>query len=535
MTNIKDINKNKRNIKDIKSNLGLLVYDLAGFMTREDADLNFVNFAFVAGGQGAGYITAEFARLGYYTLFYNTCEQDILKLKQLLKEENIPENNYEILHLKGYDGAAKTRNIGLQAIKDNAEAVQKAIADNERLQKADFVWYVVALGGGTGNGSTGLVTQILSAVRANKRIGVEKDFEGNIINYGNPSVGVIAAFPEKNEGYDIQLNAAEALLELKELQKNGVIGSVLILDNQKLKDDWRDSKLPEKGIKWSALGNMKTAQILTEISTLVSLPGEETFDKSEWLQVLSTPGFLTVGKKELNKNWIDDVKTVMNKDGLNNEVKDREAIKYLVKDILEGSQVFASGYDYDRAIHGALAVVRPEIAKKEEPVITLTQTEDFKDAISDLLYNVPKVHKGVFINSTWGNISKVKQDKDEAIIYTVAVLDELPERVLRAMEDALERKRKSITSQKVGVSLEDMKEKLNVAGETQNKPTTPNIQDIFKSGGVLNSNAEKNNSISDILKTGGILNQKSNTVTIGDNLEDSNKYHQFASLLNKKN
>ena len=207
-------------------NPGTLGYlNLEGFVTREEIDINHLSQTFIGGGQAGGKISAELVRCGYYANLYNTCKTDLEDIKKIL--EKINGADYDIIRLKGYDGASKDREIGLKAIQDNSNLLKEKLINNEKIANSDFTWIVVGLGGGTGNGSVGTISQIVSILmKGEKRYKRRTDANNNIIHEGYPTVGIIAAIPDKNSTYKIKLNSALALREIEILQEKGLIGAV---------------------------------------------------------------------------------------------------------------------------------------------------------------------------------------------------------------------------------------------------------------------------------------------------------------------
>ena len=420
--------------------LGFL--NLEGFVSRPEVNKDHLKLAFIAGGQGGGKITSEFVRLGYPAVMYNTCLQDLQDIDKVLK--NVENADYKLIRFKGYDGASKDRDMGMKAARDNVQLLKDELITNEYILDSDFTWIVVSLGGGTGNGSVSFISQIVSGImRADKRYMKKVDENGEIIDYGKPTVGIIAAIPEADSEYKIEENAALALEEIQILQKEGLIGSVLLVDNEKLISDFlKMSDEETKNIDWVTTGNCTVAQHLTELALLTCLPGRETFDKSEYLDVCSTSGFLTLGKFKVKSNYLDELKKLANSDSnSSSEVTEQDIIDLLIKDTFEKQNVFADDYNFNTAVHGALAILTP----RHDKVVTVRHALMMKKALKKALNSnmVAVTHFGVFENDVYGTLRKVDVRNDEAIIYTMAVTLELPKRVLAMTERALENKKKS--------------------------------------------------------------------------------------------
>ncbi|GKX32327.1 hypothetical protein SH1V18_48070 [Vallitalea longa] len=426
-------------------NLGCQNFE--GFMGRKEVKLDKLNMSFVAGGQGGGKITSEPVRLGYYGYFYNTCKEDNMNIKSIL--ESLDSVNYKILQLDKYDGASKDREIGKEAIKENVNLLKEKLITDKKIIDSDFTWIVVALGGGTGNGSLNSVSQIVSGMmRKNKRY------------LGKPTVGIIAAVPEGFAKQKIWLNTAKALQEIKELQKSGLIGACLLIDNEKLMNDYL--KKSEDTKDWTTYGNTTVARLLAELDGLISLPGKETFDKSELLDIYSTPGFFSIGKMR-----ISDIEKY--------KEKYKEKYNELIKDSFVENNLFCDGYDYKTAVHGGMAVLRPSNSK----IFTTKDTLRLKMEMSKFLDSpmVEVTHFGIYDNDEYGTY-KHSEKKDEALIYTLVSLKDLPSHINKMTKKALEReKAKQEQMKKENTDLEDMLS--GIVEPKREKKIELSIEDIF--------------------------------------------------------
>ena len=434
-----------------RERLGCLNFE--GFVSRKDVDIKKFNMAFVGGGQTGGKFYSEFARVGFYGNIYNTCDQDLEDTEKLLEKlQGIKEGeNYTTIRLKGFDGASKDRDIGLRAILENKELLTDKLIKDKKLIDADFVWAMGALGGGTYNGSIKTIVQILSGImRKNKRFKVKME-NGAIKDVGKPTVGLICAIPEGFSKHKIKLNAAQAFKEIRELQQQKLLGTVLLVDNQKLIDDFM-KKANTYSQDWTTFGNTTIAQLMTELLAMISIPGREAFDKSEFLDIVTTPGFLTIGKKHLKAGWKKDRSSDV-------------AIKELMSDSFENQNIFADGYDYSKALHGGLAVLAP----LGNDVLTVKDTLLLKQELNNYLSSpeVDVTHFGVFENDIYGTYTRPMIDKDQAIIYTMAVVKELPKRIFDMTTEALElEKKRKEQAQDKNNSLGDLLGDLEGDGET---------------------------------------------------------------------
>lgn len=432
---------------------------LEGFLKREEASIEHFKIAYVAVGQAGGRIASNFSRLGYYGVYINTCEQDLIDVENaLLHFDRGMEKNYKIIRLLGYDGASKDRYVGLQAVKDNKELIQKELICDQNLADADFVFVIGSNGGGTGCGAMPTIAQLVSGViRKNKRVMLKKDRQGNVIDIGKATVGMIVAVPDDNAGPKMKLNSAEAIEEIKVLQDKKIIGAVLYVDNEKLISDYL--KQGKTNTNWMSYGNATIASVIGEIAILTSIPGEETLDKSELLDILSTPASLFIGKNRLYGRWQDNYRPIKE---LSSE---EEKIETIVDESFKSLGVFAEGYDFKNAIHGGMAIVA-----NENKTITSRHKLLLQRALNKTLDGPEVIHFGVFNNTMFGTYEELKTDRDEAIIYTLAVIKGLPKRIYDMTEAALEAKKKSL--EKSSQEVASLKEFLNQGNSLANNSVT---------------------------------------------------------------
>lgn len=450
------------------TSLGNLI-KLEGFLHREEAKIGHLNMAFVAIGQAGGRIATDISRLGYYGVYMNTCEQDLQDTERLLKtiyDKNEDNAHYKIIRLEGYNGAKKDRITGKQAVIDNKELIETELIKDKKLKDADFVWIACSLGGGTGCGAVSTIAQIVSGIiRKDKRVLMRFGRNGEILDIGKATVGIIAAIPDNNASPKMKLNAAEALEELRVLQEKKLIGSVLLIDNEKIINDYL--KETNNYADWMSYGNATVASIIGELAVMTSLPGVETLDQSEMIDIWSTPGFLFIGKNRLYNDWKQNYKHVKDKQSI------EEKINALVEVSFKNLGVFADDYDFSYAVHGGLAVIT-----NENNILNYKEKILLHRAINKILVNPEVIHYGVFNNHIFGTYSKLKKNENEAIIYTIAVIDRLPKRILEMTKNAFETKRtkNTILKQKDDISLSDILSK--AADDMQNSTNNTNSLEI---------------------------------------------------------
>lgn len=386
-------------------NLGFIT--LEGFMSRNDGNDRKLKFCFIACGQYGGRQGDELARLRHDVIAINTSESDLADLKVIQK----------IVKLEGYNGAIKDIERGQAAIKDNREKVIGLLQTPEVVE-ADFVFVIAGMGGGTGNAAAPILLNNLSRVR--------KPFNGK------PSFGAIVSVPGAWEKRGIKKNASWGLSHIHELIQNEACGSVQVVDNEKLyqmtEGIFSDT---ETKLEWTDYGNASLASLLTEIAFLTSLPSGKTFDEDELLDVLSTPGYLSLGKCYIHEG---------------DSLEVNELSQIIEKGFRDAPT--ASDYDYELdAVNGFIAVVHP---KGKNSIISDSDFRALEERFGKFAANAEKPHSGLIENSKWGTITsrnKTVEEKPKAIMYTGIVASQLPLRIANMLEE-IEEEEKELESKR---------------------------------------------------------------------------------------
>ncbi|WP_336775156.1 MULTISPECIES: hypothetical protein [unclassified Paenibacillus] len=390
----------------MEMNLGFIT--LEGFTRRTDGNAKKLKFCFIACGQYGGRQGDELSRLQHNVFAINTSDSDLSDLKVIQDK----------IKLDGYNGAVKDIERGQAAIKDNRDKIL-SLLQRQEVVNADFVFVIAGMGGGTGNAAAPIILSNLSRVR--------EPFNGK------PSFGAILSVPGTWEKRGIKKNARWGLANIDSLIKDEECGSVMIIDNEKLfkMTEGIFSETDTK-LEWSDHGNSTLASLLTETIFLTSLPSGKTFDEDEYLDVLCTPGYLSVGKCYIQP---DDLLAV-------------NTYTALIQKSFRESPT-ANDYDYELdAINGFVAVIHP---KNGNHSISDSQFRTLEERFGKFIANAEKPHTGLIENTSWGTItsrSKVKEsDAPKAILYTGAVCSSLPGRIVEMLreidleEEELEQKR----------------------------------------------------------------------------------------------
>lgn len=331
----------------------------------------FLSMTVIGLGQGGGRIAAEMSRFGMPTYILNSSKTDMDEHNKL-----IPDSRRILTKSKQYDeieGTSKNAALGFQIAKENQDEYKK-VALNEDVQNADFVWVSVSLGGGTGNGALKVALAFLSKVRSNRSL-----------PNGKIPLGVICSIPSKDErGSNFRKNALAGISELQKLITEGKIGSVLVIDNEKMYDYYSKSPLRTYGgteIDAKSYSNMLVSTLIVETGTIPLLKGRSVLDKAELLDTYSTPGWLYLSKYE--KDFTSqDLDT--NAEGI-------------IKDLFTKNDVLAQG-NIENVKTGAVAVVYPE-NKNISPKLV----DDVFRFTSDLLKT--PIHLSISGNSKVENVT----------------------------------------------------------------------------------------------------------------------------------
>lgn len=377
------------------SKLGKMI--LEGFV--KPVNFRSFKFAFIACGQFGGRLGDELARLGNTVIAFNTAESDLNDLK------DIPKSDRHLL--KGFGGSAKNLKIGQQTIFANNGLI-KDILQDDRIIEADYVFVIAGLGGGTGNSAIPLILGGLAEVRKHKKIS------------GKPTHGAIISTPGDWEPRGMKENALYGIDAISKLHKAGHCGAAMVLDNTKLKntstsifvesynsDDWRD------------VGNYATASMITEVTSLLDLPSSKSFDRAEFLDVISTPGFFSMGKISIKESI---------------EKKNK---KQLIEEAILNSPT-ADGYNYNlNALNGFMSVVSGIDNKPK--FISDSEFINLEAEFFDFIRSASRPHSGYAEIPVW-SIRKANEydSKKQAIIYVGIVTSDLPPKVKKMIKEVQE-------------------------------------------------------------------------------------------------
>jgi len=222
-----------------------------------------IRFGVVGTGQGGSRIAEVFGEIGYPTCAINTAKQDLAYIK-------VP-NNRKLVMEYGLGGAGRDISIGAEAYSQYSEQVQDMIG--KAFNNGDTIDFILACcggGGGTGSGSIPLLIN-------------------DLVSFGLP-VGVIFTLPASNEDPVTKSNAVKTLDKLSKLVKEGVLSTLIIVDNAKIEKTY-------PGLSTAAFwarANNDIANILHQFNKLTAQPSRFiSLDPMDFAKVL-TEGNCTI-------------------------------------------------------------------------------------------------------------------------------------------------------------------------------------------------------------------------------------------------
>ena len=222
-----------------------------------------IQFGFIGCGQGGGKIADLFARHGYKAIAVNTSPVDLAAL-------NVIPSEYRI-RIGTRLGAGKDPRVGQEAIRNDAEKVQKVI-EEYFYYEVDFIFVIACLGGGTG---TGIAADVLEISR---RVGL--------------STGCLATIPLLSESLEEQKNALKGLDILSDVNPN----PFYLIDNHLLRLKFGDQPVLEFWPK----ANEAIVGLWDEINQIPNrLSNMFAFDREDFFRLLNTPGYFTPLRIEL--------------------------------------------------------------------------------------------------------------------------------------------------------------------------------------------------------------------------------------------
>lgn len=213
------------------------------------------NLVFTAVGQGGGNIVRELELNDCQTFYVNTSIEDL---------ESLGTNPDKWYHIENTKGMAKDIEYGREIIQSNYNDEKIAEKIYKKYANAPIYTLAFTASGGTGSSMSPYIARAI------------KDM------YPDKIVNAITVLPHEEEDMIMQYNAIECLKEIQTLMDEGIITSLIILDNNK-KD--YDKKLDI---------NKEFASIIDKVLSFNSDSIDGNLDEEEIERLFSTPGVMTI-------------------------------------------------------------------------------------------------------------------------------------------------------------------------------------------------------------------------------------------------
>lgn len=229
---------------------------------------------FLSIGEGGSNVGEYAAQKGFSVVTVNSAQVDLDKLKIIPKELRI--------HLSGWEGAGRNREIGKEAMITHSDKVFEIV--NSKFEDFDMVFAVGSSAGGTGSGGLPIGIEILSGLECN--------------------VGAMTILPEVGESPKANMNALECFSELSKFEN---LGSIIVIDNEKAKKVFENkdkSKIYEESNK-QFIDNLQDVITLTRKSSYTS-----NFDKNDLLEIIGERGCTIIAKATIPIEEIKDSQAI---------------------------------------------------------------------------------------------------------------------------------------------------------------------------------------------------------------------------------
>jgi len=217
-----------------------------------------LKFGILGIGQGGSNIAEYAYTKGFQAVVVNTAQVDLEQIKYIPNSSKI--------YLGGM-GAGRNREIGMQAMIENAEKILEKC--QEEFKECDALFIASTGGGGTGSGGLPVGLEILLSF--------------------HKYVGVIIVLPDENESPKAKMNTLECFSQISEFEN---LGSVLIIDNQRGKQNYDISRK----FLYNKV-NKEIIDLLIELNELTDQPSYvSNFDACDFLNIIQERGYTLLSK-----------------------------------------------------------------------------------------------------------------------------------------------------------------------------------------------------------------------------------------------
>lgn len=395
-------------------------------------DINIVTL-----GQGGGRKGAEMARFGWDVWMVNSATVDMAEhdwIERKIKLEDPERGKLE--------GTAKNAGIGHSIAQKNIDKFQKIAIDT---QESDIVMMTVALGGGQGNGSIPTASEWLIKVREMAGKKTEKD---------NPTIMVVASIPARDEANpDIWRNALSGIKVLQNLINEKKIGSVILIDNELIRNYYeRNNPLVYNGKTFSALdySNIMLARTFFEVMVLPLLSGPVSMDSAELMEILTTPGWLTINRTTLS-------------------TRDEVDVEREIELLFNQNEVFAS-LDISSSVAGGIALVTSK-SKALDPAVV----DSVKPVANKILGKPSILHSAVVQSNSITDTSYLL-----GLAVSPKLTDAITDSLLQRYEEETRRKEeREAAARQVSASLEGFQDVFSQDASRSGEKKKVSLDDLY--------------------------------------------------------
>jgi cell division GTPase FtsZ len=289
-----------------------------------------VKFGVAGIGQGGSRLAEQFYKFGYPAVVMNTAKQDLSHIK--VPEENKVFMDYTL------GGAAKDLALGQEATIQYAEQVAQLM--HEKFTDVDMLLLAATTGGGTGSGGITTLVQIAHSLR----------------DIGGIPIILLCTLPLEDEGAIVKSNAIKTLDKLATLVRDGVITSLIIVDNAKIQQKYPDVSA---GQFWD-VANFDIVNIFHTFNVLAACHSKyANLDPMDYTRVLSS-GSCTILGKMVVPVYTEEGHIAMHED---------ELARALTSSIKSG--LLAEGFDLKETVRAGIILTAREDILNQIPAINI--------------------------------------------------------------------------------------------------------------------------------------------------------------------
>ena len=326
---------------------------------------------FVGVGEGGSRIAQSFSVKNYSACLINTAksDSDSLALKKSAK----------LVLDSVIAGAGKDPKVGEEIFSANQELISEFLKFNVE-GRINFLIYTIGGGGGSGTG------WIKSGFEISQKLEIQ--------------TGAIYTLPLNSEDKTTKSNCIRGLKVLYELIKSEEISPVILIDNQKILENYPNLSIT----KFWQKANMEIVRTFDYFNILPRRKSiyYSALDSMDYARIFSSPGFMTFGKAELT------------------EFKDKLALTDCVRSSVENG-LMCRGYDLTKAKNIGIVLIGSEKVLNKIPAKSIDYAFE---SINGIMSN-GTVFKGVYRDESF---------KDKLVIFAVFSGLGLPEQRIEELK-----------------------------------------------------------------------------------------------------